>query len=283
VSAGRLAVIAVTLMVLGPIGAAAQVQDFSDVGTASLPPASVIGGHARGCLAGGQALMNDNGAFQVMRPSRNRFWGHPELIAFITQFAEQVNAEGWPGLLIGDLAQPRGGPMASGHRSHQSGLDVDIWFLAAPRRLSAVEREEISALSMVAEDGETMSPDWTPAHARLLQVAASFPQVDRIFVNPAIKRTLCNDVAGDRSWLAKVRPWWGHDAHFHVGLHCPLDATECLERTPPVPDGDGCDASLDWWFSAAARDELRQAAAAPRPRLTIDELPSACRSVLTSE
>lgn len=279
-----LAVFALTLSALWSSGACAATLDFGTVQTPSFAAPQVIGGHARGCLAGAEALPSDDDAFQVMRPSRNRFWGHPELIAFITHFAEQVRAEGWPGLLIGDLAQPRGGPMSTGHRSHQSGLDVDVWFLAAPaRRLSAAEREEMSAVTMVAEDGEALSPAWTQGHARLLQVASSFPEVDRIFVNPAIKRALCNEVEGDRGWLGKIRPWWGHDAHFHVGLHCPPDATECLERQPSVPEGDGCDASLDWWFSAAAKEELRKGTGAPRPRLTLEELPAACRAVLTSE
>ena len=246
---------ALSLLVPSSMAAVAEASDFGEVAVASPPPARVIGGHARGCLAGGEALPLDGEGYQVMRPSRNRFWGHPQLIAFVETFAAHVQAEGWPGLLIGDLAQPRGGPMTSGHRSHQTGLDVDIWFLAAPRQpLSAGQREEISPVSMIA---------------------------DRIFVNPAIKRELCNSVAGNREWLSKLRPWWGHDAHFHVGLHCPSGDADCLERTPPVPDGDGCDASLDWWFSAEAREELRRDTGVPRPRLTLDELPPACREVLT--
>ncbi|MBK8210735.1 MAG: penicillin-insensitive murein endopeptidase [Rhodospirillales bacterium] len=269
------------LLTLWTAPAAAETT-FGDVAVATAGPPRVIGGHARGCLAGGEALPLDGAGYQLMRPSRNRFWGHPQLIAFVTQFAEKAHADGWPGLLIGDLAQPRGGPMSSGHRSHQTGLDVDIWFLAAPPQpLSESQREDSSALSMVSEGGLTVSPAWTEEHVRLLRTAASFPQVDRIFVNPVIKRELCHTVGQDRAWLAKLRPWWGHDAHFHVGLHCPSQDSECLERVPPVPDGDGCDASLDWWFSAEAREELRKGAGAPRPRPTLDELPSACREVLT--
>src|SRR6202011_5671402 len=46
-------------------------------------PARAIGFYANGCLAGGAALPIDGKTWQVMRLSRNRNWGHPELIAFL--------------------------------------------------------------------------------------------------------------------------------------------------------------------------------------------------------
>ena len=109
-----------------------------------------IGAYARGCLAGATALPVDGPAWQVMRLSRNRNWGHPALVAFLERFAAKGRAVGWPGLLVGDMSQPRGGPMLTGHASHQLGLDADIWFSPMPdRTLSANERETISAVSMV--------------------------------------------------------------------------------------------------------------------------------------
>jgi penicillin-insensitive murein endopeptidase len=245
-----------------------------------MPPAAV-GSAGRGCLAGGDPLPLSGPGFEVMRPSRGRTFGHPDLIAFVHAFARAMQGHGWPGLLVGDLAQARGGPMRSGHASHQSGLDVDIWFLPAPAgTLSRDDREELSAVSMVAEGGKTVDRTrWREGHPLLLRIAAEFPQVDRIFVNPAIKRHLCADVRGDRGWLRKLRPWWGHDHHFHVRLRCPADDRGC-EASPPLPDGDGCDASLDWWLSAeAAADALRRGKEPPR-RLTLDDLPQECRSVL---
>ena len=79
-----------------------------------------------------------------MRLSRNRNWGHPMLVELVKKLAIEAKAyDGWPGLLVGDLSQPRGGPMLTGHRSHQMGLDADIWFLAMPNRvLTAQEREK---------------------------------------------------------------------------------------------------------------------------------------------
>jgi penicillin-insensitive murein endopeptidase len=223
----------------------------------------------------------DGFGYQVMRPSRNRFYGHPTAVAFVREFAAETHARGWGGLLVGDLAQPRGGPMPSGHRSHQTGLDIDIWFAAAPTwTLSREEREDMAAISMLDPQGIGVDPAiWTGEQLDLLRTAASFPQVDRIFVNAAIKQQLCDTVSDERSWLAKIRPWWGHDYHFHVRLRCPEDQTECLNQQP-VPAGDGCDEALAWWFSKDAEEELLKMRSHPPRLMTIDDLPPGCRAVL---
>jgi penicillin-insensitive murein DD-endopeptidase len=139
-------------------------------GQESLPsfgPPQAIGSYDRGCLSGAIALPADGPNWQVMRPSRNRAWGHPALIAFLERLAEKLPSEaGWPGLLIGDIAQPRGGPMLTGHGSHQIGLDVDIWLTPMPnRRLTPVERDDISATDVVAGNGLDIDARvWTPQH-----------------------------------------------------------------------------------------------------------------------
>jgi penicillin-insensitive murein endopeptidase len=184
-------------------------------------------------LEGGVALPADGPNWQVMRPSRNRAWGHPFLIALLERLAQKLPAEaGWPGLLVGDIAQPRGGPMVTGHGSHQIGLDADIWLTPMPsRRLSPAERDEMPATDVVAADGSDVDEAaWTPQHRRLLEAVAREPGVERLFVNPAIKRALCREAGPDRAWLAKIRPWWGHNYHFHMRLFCPSGQTECRPR-----------------------------------------------------
>ena len=113
-----------------------------------------IGFYAKGCLAGGEELPINGPDWQVMRLSRNRNWAHPDMVALIEKLAAKVHkTAGWPGLLIGDMAQPRGGPMITGHASHQIGLDADIWLTPMPNRmLSRNEREEMSAVNMVRAD-----------------------------------------------------------------------------------------------------------------------------------
>jgi len=236
-----------------------------------------IGSYERGCLAGAVELPADGPNWQVMRPSRNRAWGHPALIAFIEQLAAKMPAEaGWPGFLIGDIAQPRGGPMLTGHGSHQIGLDADIWLTPMPtRRLSPTERDETSATEVVAADGEHVDPAaWNPSYRRMYEAVAREPDVARIFVNPAIKRELCREAGTDRAWLAKIRPWWGHDYHFHMRLLCPPGQTECRAQAPP-PTGDGCGKELAWWFTPEA---LHPPPSHAKP-LLVGDLPHACAAL----
>src|ERR1700686_3553628 len=191
---------------------------------AQLKP-EVIGFYAKGCLAGAQALPINGPTWQVMRLSRNRNWGHPSLVKFIERLSEKGAQAGWPGLLVGDMSQPRGGPMYTGHASHQVGLDADIWLRPMPdHELTRAEREEMSATNVVAADRKDVDPAiWTPAHAALIRAAAEAPEVERVFVNAAIKKALCRDAGTQRAWLSKVRPYWGHDYHFHIRISCPAD------------------------------------------------------------
>src|SRR5262245_38675284 len=160
-----------------------------------------IGFYAKGCLAGAAALPVDGPAWQAMRLSRNRNWGHPDLIALLEKFAVDAKQhDGWPGLLVGDIAQPRGGPMLTGHASHQIGLDADVWFTPMPdRRLSEKEREDLSATSMRADDRVSVNPKvWTEAHGRLLKRIAGYQTVERVLVHPAIKKAVCEATAKDK-------------------------------------------------------------------------------------
>ncbi|MGA7490305.1 MAG: penicillin-insensitive murein endopeptidase [Xanthobacteraceae bacterium] len=241
-----------------------------------------IGFYSKGCLAGAVALPINGATWQVMRLSRNRNWGHPALVQFLERLAAQAPKTGWRGLLVGDMSQPRGGPMLTGHASHQVGLDADIWLTPMPgRELTREEREEISATMVVREDRLDVDPQvWTPAHVNVIRAAAQDPQVARIFVNAAIKKALCRDAGSDRRWLGKVQPWWGHDYHFHVRLNCPSGSPECKPQ-PPRPTEDGCGKELDYWFTdAVLHPRPSLVPAKPRPGPKMADLPAACRQVL---
>ncbi|MEM9205116.1 MAG: penicillin-insensitive murein endopeptidase [Pseudomonadota bacterium] len=250
--------------------------------------ARAIGSYARGCLAGAQPLSIDGDSWQAMRLSRNRNWGHPALIDYIQRLAMSASEAGdWPGLLVGDLSQPRGGPMLTGHRSHQIGLDADIWLTPMPdRRLSYRERENTSAISVLKPGTRTINPNvWSEGHARIIKRAAGYDAVARIFVHPAIKNELCRwpGAGTDRAWLRKVRPWYGHHYHFHVRLACPEGIEGCKNQDPP-PAGDGCGSELAWWMGPEPWAPPKPSATPPKPRtpLTMASLPQACTTVLNA-
>lgn len=242
--------------------------------------AQAIGGFARGCLAGAAELPADGPGYEAIHLSRRRFFGHPDTVAFVERLGTRAAAIGLPNMLIGDMAQPRGGPLPYGHASHQTGLDVDIWFTFAPRQplVPVGMRDSIDLPSMLL-------PNWRALDRRrfgarqvaLLRLAATDPRVDRIFVNPVIKAELCRSVpAGERSWLHKLRPWFAHDDHFHVRLSCPAGSPACAPQAP-VPSGDGCDATLASWV----RDQRPPPhTSGPSPVRPMPLLPAECRSVL---
>ncbi|SOC13756.1 penicillin-insensitive murein endopeptidase [Rhodobacter maris] len=263
----------------------------------SAGPSQPIGAYARGCAAGLVALPETGPTWQAMRLSRNRNWGQPQLVQFLEDLSRYAaTLPGWQGLYIGDMSQPRGGPMTGGHASHQIGLDADIWMLPpSSLRLSRSQRESISSISIRTEDQTRINGNWTPAHMALLRAAASDPRVDRIFVAAAAKIAMCRQASrADKAWLQKIRPLYGHNTHFHVRLKCPPGARLCETQSPTVAQlsqgGDGCDESLNWWVTTYL-EELRHppkrpANPGPPPKnaktYVMSDLPAECRNVLSA-
>ena len=249
-------------------------------------PSRVIGFYAKGCIAGAQPLPITGNTWQVMRLSRNRNWAHPEMVKLLQRLSTNAHKDaGWPGILVGDMSQPRGGPMFTGHASHQVGLDADVWLTPMPdRQLSRNEREEMSAVMMVRPDRLDIDPHvWTPAHLAVIRDAAQEPRVQRVFVNAAIKKALCREAKGDRSWLSKVRPMYGHDYHFHIRIKCPSGGNEC-ESQPEPTEGEGCGtADLAYWFKdSTLHPKPPKQPPKRKPPLTMAQLPAACRQVLVA-
>ncbi len=260
-------------------------QLFGAKPSGSTQPAAPYGGYAKGCLAGGVQLPETGPTWQAMRLSRNRNWAHPITVDYVQQLSRKAAQQpGWNGLYIGDMSQPRGGPMLTGHRSHQSGLDIDIWLRPAnDLTLTRAQRESISSISMRRASGAFTNNNWTRAHHEIVKAAASDPRVARIFIFPGAKVAMCNDEKGDRAWLRKVRPWWGHHYHFHVRLNCPSGASACADQNPPPP-GDGCAEAQGWVDRILNPPPPDPNAPKPKPRreLTLADLPRQCADVLAS-
>ncbi len=248
--------------------------------------AESIGTYSLGCVVGADTIPLDGYGYQVMRPSRDRNHAHPEMKDYIFSLARDVKNKLKGVLMVGDVGLPAGGPFSYGHRSHQIGLDGDLWFWHPPaakkRSLSRVERDKISAISMVDHRKKQVSKNWGAYQRNMLKIAASYKQVDRIFVNAVIKRELCKTDKG-AGWLGKIRPWLGHDHHFHVRLKCPEGDKDC--KTPegyePIK-GDGCDETLDWWFKKPTKAEIaewkkKQAEEKKKPK---PKLPERCLNLV---
>jgi penicillin-insensitive murein endopeptidase len=259
---------------------AQSIQSFdvrwSRVAKPSSGPALAIGQPGAGCVQGAEALPLRGAGWTVVHPERHRQFGHPVLIAFLRKLAAQARREKLAPLFVGDLGQPRGGPTPTGHRSHQSGIDVDLWYAPPAKPFLPGKAPAPPAPSVVDLRSKKMLSAWTPEVVHLLEIVGTNPAVDRIFVHPSVKRALCRDKARRGPWLRLLRPWWGHQDHFHVRLRCPVDSPDCAVPQP-LPASEGCDASLDWWFSA---DATQTAAKRKPPGEDAPAMPKQCEGLL---
>ena len=87
-------------------------QKFGGKSEASTQKPAPFGSYSKGCIAGAEQLPETGPTWQAMRLSRNRNWGHPQAIDFIQKLSLfAAKQPGWKGLYIGDISQPRGGPI----------------------------------------------------------------------------------------------------------------------------------------------------------------------------
>lgn len=293
--------VALVLMFATPAGAEPLAAAlFAAKDTPSFQQPTPIGSYAKGCAAGNVELPETGPTWQAMRLSRNRNWGNPVMIQYLEDLSATVTQFGWRGLYIGDIGNPRGGPMNSGHASHQMGLDADVWFLPPARLdLTAAQREKISSIAIRTDDQLSVNANYNNSYREILKAAASDPRVDRIFVAAAIKIEICKTATrADTKWLQRLRPEAGHQDHFHVRLKCPPGSSLCVTQKPTVADlskgGNGCDETLMWWVSdaylhpkKAPKPTTPQPPPPPRkksPReFTMADLPAQCSSVLSSD
>jgi penicillin-insensitive murein endopeptidase len=238
------------------------------------PPRS-IGDYSAGCIAGAAELPLHGPGFQLARPERGRVFGHPLLIDVIRGVGMMLKRAKQT-LYLGDLGQARGGPAPTGHASHQTGLDADVYYAIAPGKTA-----QPMPLAMVDLATNRMTQHFTQAVARLLHWVVEDPRVARIFVHPAIKRALCANEHGSRAWLQKVRPWWGHHDHFHMRLACPADSPECKAQDR-LPEGDGCK-EVNWWFSREAAEQRARDRQRYQSKVgAASPLPPGCEELLAS-
>ncbi len=232
-----------------------------------------IGFYTAGCVRNSEKLKETGDGYQVIRLSRNRFYGHPDLIEFIKYLGQKSKTSLNSTLLIGDLSQQSGGPLPSDHNSHQTGLDADILYLnhnnGNNTLLTILQREEIEPISVLNPDKTKINKDiWSDTNSTLLKFAADYKKVQRIFVNPLIKKKLCEDHKGE-IWLSKIRPWYEHDGHFHIRLRCPEESFLC-EKQKHVEVGSGCGEDLEQWFTGNLNTDKSK----------IRQIPKECENII---
>ena len=193
-----------------PVLAEGKSNAWSQVKTPAAGAARPIGQYTSGCLAGAAELPLDGAGYQVMHPGRVRYFGHPDLVAFIGDLGNALRAAELGDLMVGDLSQPRGGPAPGGHSSHQTGLDVDLWYwlpdAANKRTLTREERESTSARSVLDPKTHTISKPLSARVLTMLHKTADDGRVERIFVHPIIKRDACTDRDGRSRLVAQAPP-----------------------------------------------------------------------------
>ncbi|MGQ4880066.1 penicillin-insensitive murein endopeptidase [Billgrantia sp. LNSP4103-1] len=258
--------LAMVSLYTGGTTSATAAEEWAELREPTSGPPRIIGPYDGGCIAGAVPLPKEGDGYQAVDLERNRHYGHPSLVDYIERLGRRVHEAGFGPILVGDMAQPRGGPMPYGHVSHQTGLDVDLWFRLDLPMLERNEREGLEQPILVDPRTNRLDGRWTAQHAELIRLAAEDPRVSRIFVDSAVKRDLCERQWDDRSWLRVVRPWHSHDEHLHVRLRCPPGQTACIDQPPPPP-GEGCQA-----LAPTPRPETY-----PQPSRS---LPPACRAIL---
>lgn len=243
-----------------------QLASQADSQTPTKGPAQAIGDYTLGCLSGGQALESNGEGYVVVKTHRNHFYGHPDLIEILKNYGKKISELGLKPVQIGNLSLPRGGPSHTHHASHQTGLDVDIWF--AKKQGSVLDDSQ-----------KKLNPEiWGKDKITLLKTMAEFPKVQRILVHPVIKKELC--ALTSEKWLHKIRPWWGHDDHFHVRLYCPQDSPNCVAQEEPSEGTDCGSEALEWWFSEEAEAMRLGKIKKARPDTSKQVLPQKCLEIL---
>ena len=241
-----------------------------------------IGFYTHGCLAGGVALPINGKTWQVMRLSRNRNWGHPDLVAFLERLAAKV-----PKVRLARAAGRRHGAAArradahrprqpSGrarcrHLAHADAEDAadargargDVGDQRGRRGQEGRRSEDLDAGPFRADQGGGRGPE---GRAHLRQCGDQEGAVPRGRQGPRL--------------AAQGAPVVGAQLSFPCPHRLPGRQPGCKAQDP-AGETEGCGKELDCWFSPGVLNPPPpKEPPKPRPPLTMADLPAACRQVL---
>src|SRR5512138_3662698 len=96
---GKAALGAILTLILSGAAAAQGITRAELWGAVTAPapgPARIVGSAGIGCIAGAVQLPDHGPGWQAVNTSRNRHWGHPAMVAWLTTFAQRARAAGFP-------------------------------------------------------------------------------------------------------------------------------------------------------------------------------------------
>jgi penicillin-insensitive murein endopeptidase len=187
-----------------------------------------------------QLSYGDLSPFKIIYPSRRTFFGTADMIQMIDYLGTCLRSMlPTRKLLIGDISAEHGGPLG-GHQSHRIGMDADIAYLQ-PQGSQSEAFETITGPDLHQKI-------LLKEQIRLFQSAVMTNRVDRIFVHPQIRASLCetarnlgalseNSLIGET--FRRIVGDINHGSHFHVRLKCSKAQPRCIPTADP-PKGSGC-------------------------------------------
>lgn len=187
-----------------------------------------IGSPADGVLLNGLRLPDDEGLeLRLPRSAYGTSHAVEQLVQAVTAFRERSD---YPlPVPVGSMSRPRGGPIG-GHRSHQSGRDVDLVLLRRPEvpawkelRGSRVQWDAVwqLVLAFAEVDAMVIFLDYD-AQRRLYRAARAHG------ATPAQLDAMLQYPRGSKAGRGLVRHASGHEHHMHVRFGCGSFETECV-------------------------------------------------------
>lgn len=212
----------------------------------TLSASEAIGYYSSGSLKGSESILERGTNIRKLFLQRKRFFGTTQIQDIISDAADFVRQE-FPDaeiLQVGDIAHKTGGVLPE-HGSHQNGLDVDIVYLTKDGKLQSQNAPYWEEDFVV--NGVMSSNLHAERNLALFKHLVINSSVERIFVDAAIKKSLCsfarkNNLLNDldtSETLRRLRVEKLHRTHFHVRIKCPVTDLKCKAQDA-VPAGNGC-------------------------------------------
>lgn len=193
--------------------------------------------------------MQGEGYIKIFQHRHNSF-GAPSMIAALEAVAKQLKSK-YPAkdrIQIADLSSKQGG-FLEGHGSHQNGLDVDIAFIRMDQTEQApnYDQNATSGFKEVFVKGGKLTANFDVIRNwELIRLLVETKRVQRIFVDPAVKRKFCGYLQekgllqASRATLSRVKLEPDHTEHMHVRFYCPSESPQCKSQAEVAGD-TGCD------------------------------------------